>query len=191
MRPRTGFTLIELVIVLAIIALLIAIAVPNFTKFQARSKRTEAVAMLKSLFLAERAYYQENESYSPYVNSVGFEPERGNRYTYDLAGKVWQDRTTSVASQATSETGIEADTFRYGPASNVASVMPAFFQADVQTGETGNFAGTASGNIDSDTTLDQWSISSDDRASATISSSTQCAMGNNAAGEPCIDYNDV
>jgi prepilin-type N-terminal cleavage/methylation domain-containing protein len=104
---HTGFTLIELMIVVAIIGILAAIAVPNFLKFQGRSRQSEAKANLKAMFTAERAYYQQNNTYSPLINAIGFTPERGNRYCYDLGGVQWQDRTTAVASQVSSETGVE------------------------------------------------------------------------------------
>ena len=77
---RRGFTLIELMIVVAIIGILAAIAIPNFIRFQARSKQSEAKSNLKSLFTAERSFYQEKDRYSVFINEIGFSPERGTRY---------------------------------------------------------------------------------------------------------------
>src|SRR6266849_8454536 len=82
-KPR-GFTLIELMIVVAIIGILAALAIPNFIRFQARSKQGEAKSNLKSMFTAERSFYQEKDRYSNQVDEIGFAPERGNRYIYRL-----------------------------------------------------------------------------------------------------------
>jgi len=75
---KRGFTLIELMIVVAIIGILAAIAIPNFIRFQARSKQGEAKANLKSMFTAERSFYQEKDRYSPLVDEIGFSPGRAN-----------------------------------------------------------------------------------------------------------------
>jgi len=191
---KKGFTLIELMIVVAIIGILAAIAIPNFIKFQSRAKQSEVKANLKALFTAQKAYFQEKDTYSNQMQGIGFAPERGNRYTYDLSGDSgpWQDRTTSGTSDNVTETGIEADTFKYGATAGISAVMTAAFASQVTVGNTGNFTGCASGNIDSDATLDQWSITSVSRSSAASSDAiTQCASGNNASGEPCADFNDV
>ena len=59
-----GFTLIELMIVIAIIGILAAIAIPNFVKFQCRSKQSEARSSLKAIYTAEEAYRAEYDTYT-------------------------------------------------------------------------------------------------------------------------------
>jgi type IV pilus assembly protein PilA len=56
---RGGFTLIELMIVVAIIGILAAIAIPNFLKFQLRSKTGEAKTNLAAIRTAEESYFAE------------------------------------------------------------------------------------------------------------------------------------
>src|SRR2546425_8495177 len=103
---QKGFTLIELMIVVAIIGILAAIEIPNFIKFQARSKQPEAKATLKAMFTAEKAFYQEKDRFSSYVAEVGFAPERNNRYNYALtAGTNYDNRSVAAASTATQATG--------------------------------------------------------------------------------------
>ena len=65
---RGGFTLIELMIVVAIIGILAAIAIPNFLKFQLRSKTGEAKTNLAAIRTAEEGYFAE---YGIYVGGAG------------------------------------------------------------------------------------------------------------------------
>jgi type IV pilus assembly protein PilA len=58
-----GFTLIELMIVVAIIGILAAIAIPNFVKFQCRSKQSEAKGNMKALYVAQESYRAEFDTY--------------------------------------------------------------------------------------------------------------------------------
>jgi type IV pilus assembly protein PilA len=61
MRPRNksgGFTLIELMIVVAIIGILAAVAIPSFMKYIRRSKTTEASMNIRKLFDSSVAYFE-------------------------------------------------------------------------------------------------------------------------------------
>jgi type IV pilus assembly protein PilA len=186
-------------IVVAIIGILAAIAIPNFIKFQARSKQSEAKANLKAMFTAEKAYIQEKDAYNTLINIVGFAPERNNRYAYFLSNTgTLQDRSGSTITSAATDQAIAVDTFRYagtlgyakgscgsGPNSNgdagVSGTTPGPF----------DFTGLARGNIDTDTTIDMWSIST---ASRTFSATVDigCSVGgNNPSGEPANEINDV
>src|SRR5260370_17279830 len=99
-------------IVVAIIGILAAIAIPNFIKFQARSKQSEAKANLKASFTAEKAYMQEKDNYNTMINIVGFSPERNNRYAYFLSSTgALQDRTTSLLPPGATETAITVAAF--------------------------------------------------------------------------------
>lgn len=91
-RIGRGFTLIELMIVVAIIGILAAIAIPNFVKFQCRSKQSEAKTNLKALYVAEEAYRGEYDLYVPITdnttsNFAGWNPKGAKiRYNYSAVG---------------------------------------------------------------------------------------------------------
>ena len=74
---KRAFTLVELMIVVAIIGILSAIAIPNFIKFQSKSKQAEVKANMKAAFTSQRAYYADKDSYTNLIGLLGFNPERG------------------------------------------------------------------------------------------------------------------
>ena len=147
MRNKKGFTLIELMIVVAIIGILAAIAIPNFLKFQAKSKQSEAKTNLKAIYTAETGYFGENNTYNEF-NAVNWEPVGAARYTYSVG----------------SDNGIATP-----PGNSPGGVAPIYVIAGSSGGTftitplvgANNFLAGAVGNIDSDTGAgfwDEWAI---------------------------------
>jgi prepilin-type N-terminal cleavage/methylation domain-containing protein len=113
MKIRAGFTMIELMVVVAIIAFLAVISVPNFMKFLAKAKRTEAYMNLHSLYAAQKAYWVEHGRYSDVLHgqgSIGWQPEGYNGggsnerfyYTYGFPGAEGRNHFTGKLNTSAS-----------------------------------------------------------------------------------------
>ena len=62
LKNRSGFTLIELMIVVAILGILAALAIPAFVGYVRRSKTAEATGNLNSLFKTSASYYNQERT---------------------------------------------------------------------------------------------------------------------------------
>lgn len=115
---RQGFTLIELMIVVAIIGILAAIAIPNFVSMQLRAKRSELPTNLDGIRTAEKAYVNEWDVYTsaaakpttlPSRNPADFGATFGSGGDWDLLGWVadgkvrGQYKTTAVTGTAAAQ----------------------------------------------------------------------------------------
>jgi len=218
---RKGFTLVELMIVVAVIGVLAALAIPNYIRFQAKSKQAEVKGNLKAAFTCERAYYQDKSTYTSCNMKIGFAPERGNRYRYTLNTTTRVDETCNTTESRATASGtslptdgdILADTFKYGtgpgitaanaapPAPTYAPSVPSGTTLTVQNDLVGvvpnvaDAAGTfgigAQGDIDNDAQLDLWYLSSVSSVTAGICPALVGVDGQVAGGEPKNTYNDV
>lgn len=76
-RQRKGFTLIELLIVVVIIGILAAIAIPKFENTKSKAYASSLKSDLKNLSSMQESYFYENETYASDVSSTGFESTNG------------------------------------------------------------------------------------------------------------------
>ena len=167
---------------LVVIGMLAAIAIPNFIKFGARSKQGEAKSNLKALYIDQKTTFAEHDQFESKASTLGFAPERGNRYAYfiDLHGPM-EDRSTSHLAGTEDATSIGADTFKHATAPVTANDLPASVRQIGVTGKCPECSVTmvAAGRITTSGKLDVWSVSTAARE-----------IGGHTV-EPGEPYNDV
>ncbi|MEE2959829.1 MAG: prepilin-type N-terminal cleavage/methylation domain-containing protein [Myxococcota bacterium] len=157
-KLEKGFTLIELMIVVAIIGILAAIAIPNFSRFQSRTKQAEVKTNLKSIFTAKNSQFTERRSYVCLSDCYcGWTVDGKTRYSYDCddSGATFSDATNPDTSYYLGTTG--------GPNSDAITriIQGGGPSCDVPTITQGTFFSFqigASANIDSDSFCDEWVI---------------------------------
>lgn len=85
-KSQGGFSLVELMVVVAIIGVLAAIAVPAVNKYIAKARQSEAKTNLSALYTSEKAFYAEYSVYDTRFAAIGFNPEGALRYNIGFSG---------------------------------------------------------------------------------------------------------
>lgn len=150
-----------------VIGTVAAIAIPNFVKFNSRAKQSEAKVNLKSIFVAEKAFFADQDRYSESIAEIGWSPERGNRYLYALSADG--DLLTPGGTATKDTTGVLADSAKHVELNNddlEKGVPPELWKEVGLSGTCPDDCGitaVAASNIDHDSVIDVWSVSTKDR----------------------------
>ena len=102
-----GFTPIELLVVVLIIGILSAVALPQYTKAVEKSRAAQALAVLNSLAQAQQSYYMANGQYASRFDELDVElPWRGTEKWYSSSGDTRSNGEWSLQILAEGYTGI-------------------------------------------------------------------------------------
>jgi type IV pilus assembly protein PilA len=132
---RAGFTMVELMITVALVGILAAVAIPQFIAYQAKSRRAEAYANVVAIATSEVAYYAESDTF---VDAGAF-PD------WDLYGGLGTHKMTWDADSVA-----EYALLGWGPEGEVA------YSYEVNAGGSPGctcdncFTATAHGDVDAD-----------------------------------------
>lgn len=174
-RSTEGFTLVELMIVVAIIGILAAVAIPNYQKYQAKARQSEAKIALAAIYTAEKSFAAEQSTYTGCLRQIGYTPD-GNKFYYAIG---FQNANLALTNCGPAG-GVACDNFTFngtaaGPAQCTAgtdNVYAANVRADNTAGaaiateahlpvtviSSGAFRAGAAGSISNVATHDGWTM---------------------------------
>jgi type IV pilus assembly protein PilE len=100
MQRNRGFTLVELLVVMVIIAILAAIAIPSYRSYVLRSHRTDATRALNDLAARQESYFFSNNAYTSKLSDLGATSSvAGSFFTVGIASASTTSYTLTATAQ--------------------------------------------------------------------------------------------
>ena len=152
---QSGFSMIELMVVVAIVGILVAVAIPNFKKYQAKTRIVEAKTALAAAFTSESIFHEEFRIYHKCLSYMGFQPGvslESRYYTVGFGNVAAID--ANVYSAAIIDSLVTADCpndtnlnqgsqiFIAGKTIGSATVVNSLISASSEDGSGGTFLGS-------------------------------------------------
>lgn len=152
---QTGFTLIEVMIVVVIVGILAAIGIPNFLRYRAHAMQAEARSNLGAIFVGEVSFFTERKEFGNFTD-IGFAITGGgsNRYTYRTGLGLGSGLGLNGVNLC--GTSPSCDTIQTGvPTPGLVTFTGV---VGVAATSVSGFTATAAANLDSDATHDGWYV---------------------------------
>jgi type IV pilus assembly protein PilA len=110
LKRQDGFTLVELMVVVAIIGLLSAVAIPNFQKYQAKAKSAEGKLQLSAVYTAEVSFFSDFSIYHVCLSYMGYDSSNESLSRYYTVGfnAVTGFDTTAISNAVNSGLDVTA-----------------------------------------------------------------------------------
>jgi type IV pilus assembly protein PilE len=147
-RDQNGFSMIELMIAVAIVAILTAIAIPTYQKQVMQSRESSAKSALLDLARREETYYSANNYYTTELDSLGYANINSN--TIQVPNNTNEAYYTVTISPASSGTTASSYTATATPVAGSTQVKDpcGTYQIDYLGNQTNNgTSGTSSGGL--------------------------------------------
>lgn len=108
---QQGMTLIEIMIVVVIIGILASIAIPAYSQYVMRAKRTDATTALLQIAAAQERFYLQNNTYSGDPAALGVAGTPDNLYALAIAGAGAAGYTATATAQGSQAADTDCATF--------------------------------------------------------------------------------
>lgn len=163
-KHQTGFSLIELMIVVVIIGILSTIAIPQYQNFQKKAKQSEAKANLGGLYTTMKTFQAEWNQYYGDFRALGFDVGGTLNYgvgfqaSHAVGPAAHPSKLFKNAASKQHNTLIHCAVPNSGCTMGPQAKAPIGTSMSAPAAAVQTFVAGANGNIDTDVTLDTWTI---------------------------------
>jgi type IV pilus assembly protein PilA len=152
---QRGFTLIELMVVVVIVGILAAFAIPNFLRYRVQALQAEARSNLGAIFVAETAFFTERKEFGNFTD-IGFALTEGgtNRYTY----RTGLGTVAGLGPNGGNLCGSSGSCDTIQTSGSTPGLVTFTGLAGIATTSASGFTATAAADLDGDATHDGWYV---------------------------------